>query len=73
MWTGNVTKQVGGVRNTMAQTGQSSIGDCVAEWDVHLTDGVHKVRFEHGTTSGKRVISVDGAEVRAKGKKAECI
>lgn len=52
----------------MTQSGQSSIGDCVAEWDVHLADGVHKVRFEHGTTSGKRVITVDGVEVRAKGR-----
>ena len=33
--------------------------DLVAVWDVALSDGVHQVEFEHGTTSGKRVIRVD--------------
>ena len=38
---------------------------CVCVWclQVCLADGVHKVCLEHGTTSGKRVISVDGKEV----------
>lgn len=35
-------------------------GDLVANWEVALSDGVHRVEFEHGTTSGKRVIRVDG-------------
>ena len=39
-------------------------GDIVAQWKIHLPDGVHDVEFEHGTTSGKRVIRVDGNEVR---------
>lgn len=39
-------------------------GDTVAIWQVTLKDGPHTVRFEHGTTSGKRVIYVDGVEVR---------
>ena len=30
---------------------------------MRLADGVHQVRLEHGTTSGKRVITVDGKEV----------
>lgn len=34
--------------------------DLVAYWSVPLTDGAHTVEFEHGTTSGKRVIRVDG-------------
>ena len=34
--------------------------DLVATWDVALGDGKHKVEFEHGTISGKRVIRVDG-------------
>ncbi|KAG2459580.1 FAIM1 protein, partial [Polypterus senegalus] len=34
--------------------------DLVAVWEVALSDGVHKIEFEHGTTSGKRVIYVDG-------------
>ena len=41
----------------------SSLGDEVMEWEVRLADGVHCVQFEHGTTSGKRVIYVDGKEV----------
>lgn len=38
-------------------------GDLVATWDVPLPDGVHKIEFEHGTTSGKRIIRVDGKEI----------
>uniref|UniRef100_A0A8C1T2I6 Fas apoptotic inhibitory molecule a n=1 Tax=Cyprinus carpio TaxID=7962 RepID=A0A8C1T2I6_CYPCA len=38
-------------------------GDLVAVWDVALSDGVHRIEFEHGTTTGKRVIYVDGKEV----------
>jgi len=34
--------------------------DVVAQWDVTLSDKVHRVEFEHGTTTGKRVIRVDG-------------
>lgn len=34
--------------------------DLVATWSIALPDGKHKVEFEHGTTSGKRVIIVDG-------------
>jgi len=34
--------------------------DLVATWTLSLPDGKHKVEFEHGTTSGKRVIIVDG-------------
>ena len=33
--------------------------DIVGRWDVPLSDGVHIVEFEHGTTTGKRVIYVD--------------
>ncbi|XP_048190598.1 fas apoptotic inhibitory molecule 1 isoform X1 [Perognathus longimembris pacificus] len=36
--------------------------DLVAVWDVALSDGIHKIEFEHGTTSGKRVVYVDGKE-----------
>jgi len=34
--------------------------DLVAKWDVTLSDKVHRVEFEHGTTTGKRIIRVDG-------------
>jgi hypothetical protein len=30
--------------------------DLVAVWEVHLPDGIHIVEFEHGTTSGKRIL-----------------
>ena len=43
---------------------QAGLGDVVAEWEVRLADGVHRVQLEHGTTSGKRVVVVDGKEVR---------
>jgi hypothetical protein len=39
-------------------------GDVVATWELRLNDGPHKVTFEHGTTSGKRVILIDGREVQ---------
>uniref|UniRef100_T1IVR5 Fas apoptotic inhibitory molecule 1 n=2 Tax=Strigamia maritima TaxID=126957 RepID=T1IVR5_STRMM len=39
------------------------MGDLVAVWEIALGAGVHKVEFEHGTISGKRVIRVDGKEV----------
>lgn len=34
--------------------------DTVAIWMVPLQDKVHKIEFEHGTTTGKRIIRVDG-------------
>jgi len=37
--------------------------DIVATWDIALADGKHKIQFEHGTTTGKRVIVVDNVEV----------
>ena len=36
------------------------MSDLVAVWDVPLCDKVHKVEFEHGTTTGKRVLKIDG-------------
>ena len=36
------------------------MSDIVAVWEAPLSDKVHKVEFEHGTTTGKRVIRVDG-------------
>ena len=34
--------------------------DIVGMWEVRLSDGLHKVEFEHGTTTGRRVLWVDG-------------
>lgn len=34
--------------------------DVVAVWEVPLQDKVHRIEFEHGTTTGRRVIRVDG-------------
>ena len=42
-------------------------GDVAAVWEVHQSDGIHTIKFEHGTTSGKRVIVVDGEEMRRLG------
>ena len=33
--------------------------DLVAKWNISLPDGRYKVEFEHGTTSGRRVIRVN--------------
>lgn len=41
--------------------------DVVATWDVALSDGIHTVLFEHGTTTGKRVILLDGVEILRRG------
>uniref|UniRef100_A0A673H3Q6 Fas apoptotic inhibitory molecule b n=1 Tax=Sinocyclocheilus rhinocerous TaxID=307959 RepID=A0A673H3Q6_9TELE len=38
-------------------------GDIVGAWDVSLSDGVYRIEFEHGTTTGKRVIYINGKEV----------
>ncbi|ESO12820.1 hypothetical protein HELRODRAFT_63543 [Helobdella robusta] len=40
--------------------------DLVADWDVELSDKMHKIQFEHGSLSGKRVIWVDDEEVMRK-------
>nr|XP_056717397.1 fas apoptotic inhibitory molecule 1 [Euleptes europaea] len=42
------------------------MADLVAVWEVALSDGVHKIEFEHGTTSGKRVVYIDGKEIMRK-------
>ena len=34
--------------------------DIVAVWEVDLSDGVYRIEFEHGTTTGKRVIHING-------------
>lgn len=49
--------------STASVLSDSHPGDVAAVWDIKLADGNHKIVFEHGTTSGKRVISVDGIEV----------
>ncbi|KAM4538610.1 fas apoptotic inhibitory molecule 1-like [Fundulus diaphanus] len=41
-------------------------GDAVAVWEVALSDGVYRVEFAHGTTTGKRVVCVNGTEVLRK-------
>lgn len=37
-----------------------SDGDVVAVWNVPMSDQMYKIEFEHGTTSGKRVVRVNG-------------
>ena len=40
-----------------------SAPDVVGKWNVNLSDRVHIVKFEHWTTTGKRIVYVDGKEV----------
>lgn len=42
-------------------------GDLVAAWEVALSDGVYRIEFAHGTTSGKRVVCVNGQVRRIAG------
>ena len=37
--------------------------DLVAKWNISLPDGRYKIEFEHGTTSGRRVIRVNDKEI----------
>lgn len=32
----------------------------VAVWEVALSDGVYRIEFAHGTTTGKRVVYING-------------
>ena len=45
---------------------EEASADLVAVWEIHLADGVHIIEFEHGTTSGKRVIRVNKEEILRK-------
>ncbi|KAF7207094.1 fas apoptotic inhibitory molecule b [Nothobranchius furzeri] len=38
-------------------------GDVVAVWEVALSDGVYRIEFAHGTTTGKRIVYINGKEV----------
>ena len=42
------------------RAGDGMSNDLVGVWEVALSDGVHRIELEHGTTTGKRVIHVDG-------------
>lgn len=42
------------------------LGDVVGVWEVALSDGVYRIEFAHGTTTGKRVVLVNGQEVMRK-------
>ncbi|KAK9410549.1 fas apoptotic inhibitory molecule 1 [Crotalus adamanteus] len=55
LWTGR--------REALSLSYIDRMTDLVAVWEVGLSDGVHKIEFEHGTTSGKRVVYVDGKEI----------
>ncbi|XP_050033963.1 fas apoptotic inhibitory molecule 1 [Dermacentor andersoni] len=39
------------------------MADTVAVWEVPFSDKIHKIEFEHGTTTGRRIIKVDGKEI----------
>lgn len=46
-------------------------GELVAVWDMDLSDGVHRIQFAHGTTTGKRLVFVNG-QVRSKFTPRQC-
>nr|CAI5852782.1 unnamed protein product [Callosobruchus analis] len=48
---------------TLKKTGSQDRSDLVAYWSIPLLDGIHTVEFEHGHTTGKRVVRVDGKEI----------
>ncbi|KAI1728831.1 fas apoptotic inhibitory molecule (FAIM1) domain-containing protein [Ditylenchus destructor] len=37
--------------------------DVVARWNVPMSDKVYKIEFHHGTTTGKRIVKVNGKEI----------
>ncbi|XP_054162280.1 fas apoptotic inhibitory molecule 1-like [Oppia nitens] len=39
------------------------MSDLVAVWEVPLPDKVHRIEFEHGTTTGKRILKLDGQDI----------
>ncbi|KAK3557248.1 hypothetical protein QTP70_026094 [Hemibagrus guttatus] len=39
------------------------MADMVGMWEVPLSDGIYQIEFEHGTTTGKRVVYINGKEV----------
>lgn len=48
------------VSGSLIKTNSAERTDLVAYWSVPLYDGIHTVEFEHGTTTGKRVLRIDG-------------
>lgn len=45
---------------SIANSSSQDRADLVAYWTIPLIDGIHVVEFEHGTTTGKRVLRLDG-------------
>lgn len=43
---------------------ESENPDLVAKWRIALPNGLQTIEFEHGETSGKRVVRLNGEEVR---------
>ncbi|CAD5215568.1 unnamed protein product [Bursaphelenchus okinawaensis] len=42
---------------------RSADSDVVARWSIPMSNTVYKIEFEHGTTTGKRIVRVNGREV----------
>ncbi|OAD61136.1 Fas apoptotic inhibitory molecule 1, partial [Eufriesea mexicana] len=40
-----------------------SLGEPTAKWNIPLNDGNHVIEFEHGTATGRRLVTIDGKEV----------
>lgn len=50
----------GGSVDIQIPTQRKDVKEVVAQWRVPIRGKLYQIEFEHGTTSGKRVIWVDG-------------
>ena len=51
-WLENTTEQ--------AERNMAGNGSVSASWDIGLPEGEFLIEFEHGTTSGKRILRING-------------
>lgn len=38
--------------------------DIVAKWSIPMSDKLYNIEFEHGTTTGKRIVRVNGKVIQ---------
>lgn len=60
-----VSKPASWISSPLSSTGISSqtSSDIVGIWEVPLNGRLYRIEFEHGTTTGKRVVRIDGVEL----------
>lgn len=57
--TSEVPKEIVDVEISAEERAAYEKREVLAEWHVPLRGKIHKIEFEHGTTSGRRVLWVD--------------